>query len=392
MSNDRLDNVIPLHKPLVTTEREWVRCWLLNNGAQYDYKSGGLTINGEVRDRQIILKEMNLDCSEDPTMAGGHDRKLISDAFDVWVSRRPLDYIKQFKTTMTYVKSEHDLVAKYVHAVTGRSDELDIAVMRHFIWQIRRKLFGLEVVHHLMPILYGRQGSGKSKALERLFKPMETLLTKPRDLTQLTDVRSQARFNKYFICFIDEMGQAAKADSATLKSTITDSMVDWRPMGTNDDASKSNNCTFIGASNESVSDLIRDTTGLRRFYELVCAEATDRETINNMDYDALWRSVDETQDAPILPLLDKLTTVQQQSTAINPIDMWFEEQEQLTSEWSEWPSASDVYEEFAKHAIAKGITSQKFFNRMKDLLGPDRFMKTRTNNRYNINIKTGWMK
>ena len=52
---------------------------------------------------------------------------------------------------------------------------LDIAVVKHFVWQVKRKLIGLPVDHHIMPILFGKSGGGKSVAIHKLVEPLKEL-------------------------------------------------------------------------------------------------------------------------------------------------------------------------------------------------------------------------
>ena len=46
-------------------------------------------------------------------------------------------------------------------------------VLRKFIWQVKRKMLNLPVTNHLMPILSGPQGKGKSTFLMRFLPPVE---------------------------------------------------------------------------------------------------------------------------------------------------------------------------------------------------------------------------
>ncbi|MFP2929486.1 hypothetical protein ACLESO_30665, partial [Pyxidicoccus sp. 3LG] len=63
-----------------------------------------------------------------------------------------------------------------------------------------------------------------------------------------------------------------------------------------------NNTTFIGASNVPIQDLIRDPTGMRRFYQTDCLDHLDWNAINAIDPLAIWLSVNERLEFKDTPL------------------------------------------------------------------------------------------
>jgi predicted P-loop ATPase len=195
----------------------------------------------------------------------------------------------------------------FVRAVTGHHSDLDIAVLKHFVWQVKRKLYEAEVEHHLMPIFCGsQQGTGKSVAVRKLLRPIQQFKDEPTNLAIVGDERQAFRFARSFVLFFDEMAKATKADMESFKNIITQPRASWRSLGSNRRRVETNRATCIGTSNYPLASIIVDPTGSRRFYELPCSDRMDWSAINAIDYTRLWQSVDENGPAPITPVLNDL--------------------------------------------------------------------------------------
>ncbi len=185
-----------------------------------------------------------------------------------------------------------------------------MAVIRHFVWQVKRKLFGLPVEHHLMAILVGKSGGGKSVAVQKLIDPL-TEVASYRDMTIFNDQFARRAFARNFVIFFDELGRLENTDVNALKSIITAPRVEWRGMGSEASHSARQNATFIGCSNVALRDRLQDPSSVRRFWELRCQDRLNWATVNAIDYTALWRSVDESSPCPILPVIDQIRATQE---------------------------------------------------------------------------------
>ena len=99
----------------------------------------------------------------------------------------------------------------------GLSDESAYTVaeaamlLKKFCWQVQRKLNGLPVSRHVMVVLTGPQGGGKSELLRALVQPLEEL-SASLDLRTLTDERTAAVFEDCFIGVVDELDKAERAN------------------------------------------------------------------------------------------------------------------------------------------------------------------------------------
>jgi hypothetical protein len=152
---------------------------------------------------------------------------------------------------------------------------------------------------HIMPILKSTQhGTGKTTAVEILSSPFDELAF-PIDATALTDERKSLIVTTCLIGRWDEMAGSQKADQEALKRAITEKVHVFRELYTMATHMRARSCSFIGSANLPVEVLVQDTTGARRFYELLCVRC-DHALMNSIDPLLAWSAVSEDDDAPIL--------------------------------------------------------------------------------------------
>lgn len=192
--------------------------------------------------------------------------------------------------------------------------ELVIAILQHFIWQVKRKALSLPVEHHLMPIVISPvQGAGKTIFVDRFVGPLCELATGPVSILDVADTRSADIF-RYPALKVDDMDQVPPKAFARLKSVITADILRNRVSGSADSQPVYQRSTLIGTANEAVAILVADATGTRRFAGLSFrngdvskgGDPEVRQIINSADYALLWKSVDERAATPIKPFLKVL--------------------------------------------------------------------------------------
>jgi Virulence-associated protein E len=198
-----------------------------------------------------------------------------------------------------------------------------VAVLNKFIWQVKRKMHGLPIFDHLMPIILGKQGTGKSTLIRMLLDPIEEAWV-PSDFKMITDDRNISLW-KNFVIFMDEMGWAKKSDMDVVKNVITAESLNRRVFHTTISQEVAQNATFIGAANAGeLSDILRDVTGTRRFVSLDMKDQPDRDVINSIDWLAVWQSVDESAEDPTIPFKAILSKVQEADRTKTPVEEWLD--------------------------------------------------------------------
>ena len=202
--------------------------------------------------------------------------------------------LDELREAMRFDKKASDSALKeWLGAIKKDFTELDLVVMKQWIWLVKRAVFGKTKSYHLAPVLVGAQGSGKTEAIKKLTEPLERL-TVTWNITDLVDERNTKTLSENFIVFADEFAGAAFLDVAKLKRVITASELSYRPLYSNDSEKVLQNCTLIAAANKSLKELVRDSE-MRRFYQINCTNM-DWNKINSTDSINIWKAIDENVD------------------------------------------------------------------------------------------------
>lgn len=203
--------------------------------------------------------------------------------------------------------------------------DVQVAVIQKFIWQVKRRLAGLPVFDHMMPVIYGLQGRGKSKFVEALTAPLGNLVSSG-DFQRLGDIREVAMFEAYIVV-LDEMQKATHADVERVKNVITRDTFSFRPMHSNSNVTRHQNATFIGTSNRTLDQMIHDATGNRRFFQIDwsrTAGPNEWEALNALCIEDMWRSVDHLSADPTAPLKEVISTIQKGTLFRSTVGQFFD--------------------------------------------------------------------
>ncbi|GLR81402.1 hypothetical protein HUE56_15090 [Azospirillum oryzae] len=257
-----------------------------------------------------------------------------------------------------------------------QSPEVVRAVLGHFIWQVRRKVCGIPVDHHMMPVFIGPQGGGKSEMVKRLLSPLaEVRAWVDSDFAKLTDDRNTELLGNIPVHFLDEMSYASKSDIEVTKRKISAEDVTYRPLYGNTQRTIRNIATFIGCSNQELGHSVVDTTGNRRFFPIRVKARLDWNAVNSVNWLLLWWSVDIAAQSPIKAVLDRVRGVQEANRTRSQVEEW------LDAEWADlmttdhvtaWTPASKLYplfRDFAQIAFRNPLELKDFRNEMRRLAG-----------------------
>lgn len=222
------------------------------------------------------------------------ERSLLF-AYNEYLSVTASEELAKATSALTFNGGTLQPLKTWLEAVTGAVDEKDLAVMAHWCWLVKRKAVKLPVKHQIMPILFGKQGGGKTMALERLIEPL-TLFRLNLKMTSLGDERMYEGFSNNLVVLFDELQSIERTDLNVLKNQITTNFNTFRKLHTHNVINSRMNCSFIGASNRPITENFSDSTGMRRFYQLNALSKIDWATVNGLDYNSLWQCVNENLD------------------------------------------------------------------------------------------------
>lgn len=278
-------------------------------------------------------KKKNLVSSKDkPKYIKKLDNKALDDAFDEYLRKLPFIKREEVASLVKCQQENLEPIEQWVTAVSGQCLELDLAVMCHWLWLVKRNLAGLPVVYHIMPIIaspqqFGvrKQGGGKSTAISKLISPVKPVSTTLR-MDKVSDERGFTTFNTYLIGFLDEMAGADKVEIEEFKRIVTAEVLMYRPMRTNAQVQVKNLCSFIGASNNALNDIVKDTTGLRRFFPISALETLNHELINSIDYLALWKGIDETRERGYFEsVISQVSEIQERAAVKDELELFIDD-------------------------------------------------------------------
>jgi hypothetical protein len=320
----------------------------------------GIT-EGNVRTEPTALRSAYLDYTDMYQALPSSERKkiikttrdLFNDAFSEYIDRifkaENDALVDSFKCTGPTLEP----LKEWLKAVTGKVDELDLQIMAQFLWQVKRKMLGKKVVYHIMPVVYGKQGGGKSEAIARLLEPLQNL-SRTMEFRELEDGQLAVALGRYLVCFFDEMAGAGRADMETIKRVITGDRISIRKMYTQHYVDLSVKSSFIGASNKRLANIIYDDTGMRRFWEIIALPLLDWNTINSINVMSIWQGIDENIERGYTEnSLHKIATHQQQYINPEPIALYVAEFDLLTDN-TKFVAAQDMYDHYSHWCVNAG--------------------------------------
>lgn len=310
-------------KLLKLSRQEWLLQWLTKEKIEV-FHSGYITKGGKQTDFDKLFHEIF--CEQEQKSLKISSALITSFLFN---------YIAQKREEATFnlkdplFQGEYhpwsEEIGAFLKAITGEIDPIHFKMLQHFIWIVKRKMLGQPIAHHIMPILWNpRQGMGKSYSIYKLLSPLGDL-SKTSDMTIFSDKRDWDLFENHYVIFVDEMAKINRVDVDSLKKIITESQITYRAPYGRTPKSIQNKASFIGTSNNDPEDILRDTTGNRRFWAIKSSDVIDQESINKIDYLKIWQSVDPLSECLISDILPEMRAHQETYRAKSPVESWIED-------------------------------------------------------------------
>jgi hypothetical protein len=216
-----------------------------------------------------------------------------------------------------------------------------IAVIKQWLWLVKRNLAGLPELYHIMPIFWSKQGGGKSTTIFRLLEPLKTAWRKD-NFALFADPFAALRMHYAYAIFLDEMAKVERAGAASLKEAVSNSHIPGRGMWSDAVRSKIRRASFIAATNEPPPHGLTDTRGARRFFSIRCRdekpEGEIKAIFDSFNAVEIWRCVDHKGPAPLLHEAGRWAKVQDEQNKTVRATSLFEDF------WTEYtaPATSDT--------------------------------------------------
>lgn len=253
-----------------------------NRGDMISFVSGGTRVQATEKTvlayANVKVNEMGLD--------GIYRRELLKDGWELLSKHFVAACTKKLQYTIKYDESVDKSVLnnfiKYIYDYLIIKEDYDIFEMlfKHWMWSLKRRIFGKKVVWHIWPNFQGAQGIGKSELITRMLSFMEDFVT-DADLGTIQDIdREIKKFTDYFVIFFDELKQGDNKDNNDLqlsdaaidmiKGIMTQEKFNVRIMGGQTQNRFINTVVPISCANKHLYDIIYDGEAMRRWFEFTC--------------------------------------------------------------------------------------------------------------------------
>jgi hypothetical protein len=349
------------------TVQEFVPLWLGSRGYKMEF-SGLWTQHGKhsPHDGDYIVKSMRLWAVEFGRFA---EREAIAMAFDTWAVEEKVAVQNVASEALKFdAAADPEMVElkKFVGLIIapGDSDHETFRVRKaaeiafaNLIFRIKNHLrYVWKNSCHLMIILSGCQGDGKTFAIEHLMSPLGDMFT-PSSLDALKDNSMSYQFSVMPAMLFEEMQGSSKADIEELKSIMTGKSKMMREAYARAGVRRLVT-TFIGAANKDIGNLIKDDTGNRRFIQFF-SQKIDRDVMAQVDVMKIWRSVDEAAHEPPMYAshenYELIHGIQDEQRTLGPVEQWLLGATNVP--WDHPAKANQMFDDFKTWCVANGAMS-----------------------------------
>lgn len=246
------------------------------------------------------------------------------------VARRKEVFRRLLKPLSSADRAEADRQWAMLGTIYDTDNEaLEIAILKKFYYDAKRKALGLKITNHLVPYLYGPQGSGKTTLAGLILSPFVDLAAPPVKIDELIDSRAGDIFD-YSAILIDDINEIRVKDVPTLNSIVTLDRRNNRVLGTNTSVNRVQRAVIMITANYPAAEIVPDPTGNRRWAEQVMkfgdvtkgGDPNVWPTIARIDWTLLVRSVDATGPDPISAVREDLIDRQAESRTYSEVELW----------------------------------------------------------------------
>ncbi|CAH6800517.1 Whole genome shotgun sequence [Vibrio chagasii] len=233
--------------------------------------------------------------------------------------------IEQLRENLKYDATLSDEFVK-LNKYAQFSDD-DILIFKSWVWNVKRTINHLEKEQVPMPLLFStEQRYGKSTFNQKLYEPVAELSLR-RDVSSIRDSFGNGLWRKLLVVDFDEISSIngsmlskfkewCYADKVAMRNPNTSTMLQFEKV-----------TNAIASSNVDVSDILKDSTGSRRIWQVNLKKSLF-DALEYVDFEKLWRCVDENAECPLYVdnHIERITQIQYETQrSRSSVEIWLDE-------------------------------------------------------------------
>lgn len=314
------------------------------------------------------------------------------------IVRRKQDLITESITFDKSVTIQKEWLTR-LHKEYQIEQEFEIfeVMMKHFCWQIKRKMMDLSTQNDILLSFHGSQGIGKSFLFNNIFSTvLNDFYTPGATLQSICDPNQTPALTSQFCMNIEEMAtggsesqnRLSEKDITILKKNLTGTTTTMRVFFTQKTETFRIRASFISTTNKHIYEIINDDTGMRRFFEFTSnrKDRMNTEEVkwiidNSIDF---FSTLDEFNDMGYWNMNSevgkKIAEIQKgyiSSSIVKYFNTICVRTDNLTTDGYKKLSLSELYEEYNNYCIVNDVdpkfrTSRRNFkSKLEDTFGKD---------------------
>ena len=343
----------------------------------------GVPVPSDIRQLQVAIRAYALKCGINKGAKLDDIKCILEDKAADANDSRVFAIVQKIRHNPESVGIAYETLAK-LHEFwkISQSFEVFYALVMHWMWQVKRKLLGLNTVWALWINFFGGTAIGKTSFLNALSEPFEdfALITSISKL--LDDERQMVKLTASYIINLDELsvnnreslyadkeGQMGRDQQATLKSLLTQTKMQTRLMGGQSQTTRRLTFSCCSSANEHLYDIIYDERTMRRYFEFDCGvdKVDDFSVMDEIKTHILdlWKAVDETrEDGYWHPKCAVWNEVAKEQSKYYPTNtttgMWINDSNVVAGTASDHEAMQDLYDEYKSYCKERGHMNKSY--------------------------------
>ncbi len=306
------------------------------------------------------------------TMAAAKSGKTVDELFGI------IGYRKESET-------ECDECIAGIHDILKIKESLAIFMMflKHWIWLVKRKILGRDVVWEIWLNFFGATGVGKSTLIRALCEVLEEFYLEAQISVFADASRERDKFTRWYVMNFDELtvGGASKFLGDTeavpddvqrgIKQFMSQKKMTSRTLGGQDQSTRRMTFSPISSANEHLYDILFDEKTMRRYFEFECTmDCKDADEAYYARKDelqkhlvAVWQGVDENKREGYWnihsPLWKETRAIQDAYYPTKTTTMlWVDDEHVVKAEPGQEMNTLDMYRDYNKWCRERGYKAR----------------------------------